>query len=379
MMFRLTLNLSYILAVMVILAILNIPITVSLSYAQTASDPLVPNSPSQTREHIVKITSPSKGQQVAVGKGLMISGTSSDNVSKDCIVSVIVDGVKPYHNATGNGVGGVKDYSKWSFVLASAYTTLKQGQNKITARFFCTNDPSLVAHNSVNVTGVSSPTVATNPGKQQATNISAGALLKNASIGITTPLNTTASQNAKSTSGNIGSNANVPPTGNLSSSGTGGNAGNNVMSVSIHLSKRTVQPGDVQTVSAMVTNANSSSAISGANVVGSITDPSGGSFKKLEGTTDSTGKSSYSWTVGQNDATGKYKTVLDVSAPGYANSTASKTFVVLPIGSATNGGGPYQFSTPFTDKHQSNSPSTIIPLPHIRIPIIKIPFHLPFH
>ena len=60
-------------------------------------------------------------------------------------------------------------------------------------------------------------------------------------------------------------------------------------------------------------------------------DPSGALSKKLEGTTNDTGKSSYSWTVSQNDTSGKYKTIIDVSAPGYQNNTASKTFKVSPI------------------------------------------------
>lgn len=391
---RLTLNRWYILASMVALAILFTPVTIFISYAQTSVTPLTHDSPpSQGREHIVKITSPSKGQQVTIGSDLTISGTSSDNTTKDCFVSIIVNGIKPYHNATGNATGGTKGFSKWSFVLTHAYTNIKQGQNKITARFLCTNDPNLVTHSSVNVTGVpSSAHQSASPGKQQATNVSATALLKNASIGSSTLENAFTGQPATNASGN-GSNNATKNTGtetssNLSSGsgiGTGignesesSNTGDKIMSLSVHFSKKSVQPGDEQTVSVKVTNANSSSAISGATVLGSIIDPSGGSFKKLEGTTDSTGKSSYSWTVGQNEASGKYKTVLDVSAPGYENTTASKTFVVFPATSNTNS-DTTNFPNLSTGDHHSNSPSTIIPIPHIRIPFIKIPFHLPFH
>lgn len=391
---RLTLNRSYILAGMVVLAILFTPITISMSYAQTSVTSLTHDSPpSQGREHIVKITSPSKGQQVTIGSDLTISGTSSDNITKDCYVSVIVNGIKPYHNATGNATGGEKDFSKWSFLLTPAYTSIKQGQNKITARFLCTKDPNLVTHSSVNVTGVpSSAHKSASPGKQQAANVSATALLKNASIGSSTLVNASTGQPATYASGshsnNATNNTGTETSSNLSSGsgiGTGignesesSNTGDKIMSLSVHFSKKSVQPGDEQTVSVKVTNANSSSAISGATVLGSITDPSGGSFKKLEGTTDSTGKSSYSWTVGQNEATGKYKTVLDVSAPGYENTTASKTFVVFPAASNTNS-ETTNFPTLSTGDRHSNSPSTIIPIPHIRIPFIKIPFHLPFH
>jgi hypothetical protein len=392
---RLTLNRSYILAGMVALAILFTPITISMSYAQTSVTPTHGSPPSQGREHIVKITSPSKGQQVTIGSDLTISGTSSDNTTKDCSVSIIVNGIKPYHNASGNATGGEKDFSKWSFVLTPSYTNIKQGQNKITARFLCTNDPNLVTHSSVNVTGVpSSAHQSASPSKQQATNVSATALLKNASIGSSTLENASTGQPATNTSGNGSNNATnntgTETSGNLSSGsgigtgiGTGNesessNTGDKIMSLSLHFSKKSVQPGDEQTVSVKVTNANSSSAISGATVRGSIIDPSGGSFKKLEGTTDSTGKSSYSWTVGQNEATGKYKTVLDVSAPGYENTTASKTFAVFPATSNTNS-DTTNFPNLSPGDHHSNSPSTIIPIPHIRIPFIKIPFHLPFH
>ncbi len=70
--------------------------------------------PSQ-KIHIVKITSPAKGQQVVAGKNLIVSGTSIDNTTSDCGVSVIVNGVKPYRLASGNGGAGPKDYSKWNF------------------------------------------------------------------------------------------------------------------------------------------------------------------------------------------------------------------------------------------------------------------------
>src|ERR671930_1583480 len=50
----------------------------------------------------VKITSPTKDQQVPVGKDLTISGISIDNATantNDCKVSVIVNKVRPYQPA----------------------------------------------------------------------------------------------------------------------------------------------------------------------------------------------------------------------------------------------------------------------------------------
>ncbi|HET6800630.1 MAG TPA: hypothetical protein VFH25_08710, partial [Nitrososphaeraceae archaeon] len=64
-------------------------------YAQEAAD-----------EPGITISSPEQGQQVPVGQ-LTISGTSTDNPTTDCQVSVDVNDVKPLQNATATGPGGV--------------------------------------------------------------------------------------------------------------------------------------------------------------------------------------------------------------------------------------------------------------------------------
>ena len=51
----------------------------------------------------------------------------------------------------------------------------------------------------------------------------------------------------------------------------------------------------------------------------------------FDGVTDSSGEASYSWTVGHNDAIGRYKVDVQVSASGYENYTASKSFKVISI------------------------------------------------
>jgi len=48
--------------------------------------------------------------------------------------------VKPYQNATAAGLGGAADYSKWNFGLASKYTIIKQGNNRITAKYEWVNN-----------------------------------------------------------------------------------------------------------------------------------------------------------------------------------------------------------------------------------------------
>ena len=114
------------------------------------------SSSSSSQQHVpkIKITSPTRGQQLPVGKDLTISGISMDNATSNCQVSVIVNNVKPYQNATAAGSGGPADYSKWNFALTSKYTTIKQGDNRITARYECVNDPASKGFSSVNVTGV---------------------------------------------------------------------------------------------------------------------------------------------------------------------------------------------------------------------------------
>jgi hypothetical protein len=76
-----------------------------------------------------------------------------------CQVSIIANGIKPYQPAIGSGPSGAADYSKWNFVLSSKYATIKQGpNNKITAKYTCSNNPAISSFYSVNVTGILSVT-----------------------------------------------------------------------------------------------------------------------------------------------------------------------------------------------------------------------------
>jgi hypothetical protein len=144
------------------------------------------SSSSITKLQTVKITSPAKGQQIPIGENLAVFGITGTAVGSTalshCQVFVIANSVKPYQPATGTGPGGAADYSKWNFVLDSKYTTIKSGpDNKITAKYICSNNPSAVSYYSVNVTGgatststgasdnnISPPTTTTTVSKQQA-------------------------------------------------------------------------------------------------------------------------------------------------------------------------------------------------------------------
>jgi hypothetical protein len=128
----------------------------TIVYAQQASS--TSNTQLSTpfpKLHGVKIISPTKGQQIPVGKEITISGTSVDNATSNCQVSMIANHVRPYQPATAAGTGGANDYSKWNFVLSSNYTTIKPGpDNRITAKYTCTDNPAMASYSSVNVTGV---------------------------------------------------------------------------------------------------------------------------------------------------------------------------------------------------------------------------------
>ena len=118
--------------------------------------------------HAIKITSPTKGQEVPIDKDLTVSGIypTGNATTSHCQVFVIANGVKPYQPANATGHGGAAGYSNWNFVLTSKYTSIKQGpNNKITAKYMCSNNPGIASFYSVNITGVATTT------KQQQQNV----------------------------------------------------------------------------------------------------------------------------------------------------------------------------------------------------------------
>lgn len=120
---------------------------IDISWIDTSYAAALPNKAE------VKITAPIKGQQVPPG-GILLSGTSSANATTDCIVSVVINGMRPYQRAVPTGHGGPNDYSNWTFTATQKYTVIKQGQNKITAKMSCPQNLNFTKFYSVNVTGV---------------------------------------------------------------------------------------------------------------------------------------------------------------------------------------------------------------------------------
>jgi len=375
---------SYAVGVTLMLVLLGSVVLTNIAYGQIfpntnnnatgATNPTSPSSTSQKQPipsppstslptlHLVKIISPIKGQQVPVGNNLMISGTSADNTTSDCKVSVIVNGIKPYHDTFPNGQDGQSDYSKWNFALNPTYTGIKEGPNKITSKFSCGNDPSLISHNSVNVTGVAAtdiaPTASNDNGSSQQQS------QQQISSTATPPPQIIAADLNSTT---VNSTATADSTTPVPSDATGVNGDGTTdnlktLSVSLHLAKSSLHPGNKQTIAIKVADKNSTDAVGGASVSGRITSPSG-LVKKLEGTTDDKGKTSYSWKVSDRYTTGKYKLKVEVSALGYENYSGSKTFKVTPIPVAVSNDNPISSSSISSPIHTTSSNDNIIPLP----------------
>jgi hypothetical protein len=114
----------------------------------------------------IKITSPTKGQQVPPGE-LTVTGISSDDASSDCTVYTDWNDLKPMQKVTPTGSGGGEEvgdnYSTWTYTYSEDYHLITEGVNELTSKISCENSPSNITKSySVNVTGVG-----TGQGQQQ--------------------------------------------------------------------------------------------------------------------------------------------------------------------------------------------------------------------
>lgn len=141
------------------------PVNTLVVFAQTtpmpsSSSPIPPSSPSGNNETLPSIgfTSPQDGQQVPVGE-LAIEGTSSDDVESNCQVYADINDMTPMQNATASGLGGMNDYSNWTFTYTPDYQVIAEGVNELTAKISCFDvGPTPISKfNSVNITGLPSP------------------------------------------------------------------------------------------------------------------------------------------------------------------------------------------------------------------------------
>jgi hypothetical protein len=238
----------------------------------------------------IKILSLYRDQAVPVtNNNLVVSGTSSYDRSKDCRVSVLLNGIKPYQQTIATGNNGVSDYSSWRYKLDPSYTAIREGSNKLTAKITCLGNPySLTKWTSINLIGTR------NDNGSPITSV-------------TQPL---------------------------------------PLRISIGVDKNPITAGDIQTITVKVHSPGiMNSAISGAKVSGQIIDLSSFSsasspspsknvntvVEQFGNNTDKNGEVSYSWKVPGNTPIGTpYIIKVDALSGKYSGRSESNIFTVKP-------------------------------------------------
>ncbi len=353
-----TSKLFFLLGFSLVVTMVALPTASIVAFAQK-SPAAVPISPAKTNGH-VKITSPAKGQQVPAGSTLLVKGTSTANqtTSPNCRVSVIVNGIKPYQNATATGTAGTNDFSTWSYDIPATYATLKEGQNKITAKLSCNDNGGSATHNSVNVTGT-----------------------LNNKTSIVTPI-----------------------TSNITSPKHGFTNSSKILSISFNLDNP-VNTGHNQTIQTTVRDG-SNATIAGARVNGTVINSANTAVTNFTGITNQSGIFSYTWKIDNNYKPGPFTVGLYASADGYKHQI-TPTNAVFNVSttsdhkSSSGGNGPghhrsHTSHSSSSDNSQSSGSSSsdnsqssgssssdnkhtlsIIHIPHIHFPHIPAP-KLPF-
>lgn len=262
----------------------------------------------------IKIDTPTDGKQVPMDRDLLISGGSSDDSSKNCEVSVIVNNVKPYHSSSATGSGGDNDFSQWNFTLSSNYTQIKEGPNRITAKLSCS--PPITKWYSISVNGFRP--------SQSNENISLPTLtpsVLNPTNASTTENETTKEQPLQTQSQPISS---INSTNTTESSQGNGKE----LNVVIKAAKNPVSRGDAQNITITVTDQSSSANIVGASITGKLLYPGGNYVKDFSGITDTNGQFVNSWTIGKHGDVGELTVEVQASAPGYESKSATGNFQI---------------------------------------------------
>ena len=259
----------------------------------------------------IKIVSPIEGQQVPIGEELIVSGESSDDISKDCTVSVIVNNIKPYHTASATGASGPEDYSKWSFTLSSNYTDIIEGRNRITAKLSC---PESTRWYSVNAIGVRTGQASAST---NVTSNSTPSVLS--AINETGTLSPQQEQQVSST---------PPSSSGVNSQPTASRENTKTMSVIFDILNNPVSRGSDQNITITVSDAASNESIAGATITGKLLYPGGNYVKDFSGTTDSNGQFAYHWTIGENGDAGELTIEAQVAASGYDSQQARSAFQI---------------------------------------------------
>ena len=279
---------------------ISVPIIISLLCAMVVGYFLANNTFAQlttnnfqvpTKIHGVKILSPINNQNITLSEinNLTISGTSRDNATSNCRVSIVVNGIRPYQQAIATGNAGGNDYSTWTFHLSPPYNNIKEGINKITAKFSCDDNPSVLSYYSVNI-------IIGLPG--------ATSLLNENGIH--------AGQNSSSNNNNY----DVTDTDSRR------------LSALISVAKNPIVRGNTQTILITISDLHSLQGIKAARVDTNVRYSSGFT-KEFFDVSNQSGRISYSLPIPQNSAGGIFKITTKASASGYEPVSLTRTFTVL--------------------------------------------------
>ena len=260
-----------------------------LIFAQSSTEQL----PFLTQKESIKILSPVTTQNATVGKDLLISGQSSDDVVKNCSVSVIVNDIRPYQNAFARGTEGMDDFSRWEFALSNNYTHVIEGVNKITAKLLCESAPT--RWYSVFVNGIPN--------------------LSNVQIA---PPQSSQIQSVERSNVSETNLSNIEESGNNDSS----------LLVSILAQKNPIARGNIQNTTITVTDS-AKRPITNAEINGKLIYPGNNFEKEFVGKTDYNGKFIYSWTIGKKGDVGPLTVEVDASSQGYKSSFITSSFDVV--------------------------------------------------
>ncbi|MDQ6667592.1 MAG: hypothetical protein M3Y53_05115 [Thermoproteota archaeon] len=317
----------------------------------------------------IRITSPTNGQNISTGSTLTISGSatgtntsspSTGNKKDDnrCYVSVIVNNIKPYQNATAGGPKGVNDYSKWYYTLSTKLGAIKEGQNKLTGRLSClqasninsnSTTNNLIKWFSVNVTGVSTPISSTVTGNNQTITSSTldrsqppqpktggNITMTPNSTAITPATHSNITSNSTSQSLKKENNSNKIATsgGSLSAKLTQSpstskynynNRNAKSLSISIQSAQNIVNGRGTSTITAIAYDANTGKKINNAIVKLMIVFTSNGTSKEIVGHSGEITYSAETKPNSKNSSTLNFKSTVQASAPGYISTSKTSS------------------------------------------------------
>ena len=325
-------------AICLTMALFLVAVCSSNQYAFSQGTPPLVMEPAQLES--IKIDNIVPSQTVDIEKELLVSGQSSDNATKDCSVSVIVNSIQPYQTAVASGPEGPTDFSQWKFVLDEQYTQLKEGSNKITAKLLCKTSPA--RWYSVVVFGIpnSNVTAAVSPQPtEQQSNLSEAVSPQptEQQSNLSEAVSPQPTEQQSNLSAATEEQANLPET-------VPPEPAQQELFVTISPLKNPVARGDRQNATITVMDS-SSRPVADAQIEGNLIYPGDNFEKQFNGITDSEGKFVYSWTIGETGDVGALDIEVEVSSQVYPPAAAHSSFEITESGESSNTQNPFESSS----------------------------------